>query len=143
MLYPDFKKPFEVTTDASNHALGAVLSQNGRPLTMISRTLTPTEENYATNERELLTILWSLKTLRNYLYDVKNMQIFTDHKLLTFLVADKGSNSKIKRWRAFIEEFAPTFHYKPGEENVVPEALSRQFPDNISEIESISDTVHS
>ena len=49
LLYPDFEKPFEVTTNASNHALGAVLSQNGRPITMISRTLTSTEENYTTN----------------------------------------------------------------------------------------------
>jgi len=127
LLYPDFEKPFDLTTDASSHAIGAVLSQEGRPITMISRTLSATEENYATNERELLAIVWALKNLRHYLYGVNRLNIFTDHQPLTFAVSDKNPNSKIKRWKAFIEEFSPTFHYKPGKDNVVADALSRQF----------------
>ncbi|GBP98181.1 Retrovirus-related Pol polyprotein from transposon gypsy [Eumeta japonica] len=54
LAYPDYSKVFELTTDASSVTLGAVLSQNGRPITMISRTLFTSEANYATNERELL-----------------------------------------------------------------------------------------
>lgn len=127
LLYPNFEKPFDLTTDASSHAIGAVLSQNGRPITMISRTLSPTEENYATNERELLAIVWALKTLRHYLYGMRNINIFTDHQPLTFSVSDRNPNSKIKRWRSFIEEYSPTFHYKPGRDNIVADALSRQF----------------
>lgn len=53
--FPDFKKPFIITTDASDKALGAVLSQKfeegERPITFISRTLSKTEENYTTNEK--------------------------------------------------------------------------------------------
>lgn len=127
LLYPDFEKPFDLTTDASSHAIGAVLSQGGRPITMISRTLSPAEENYGTNERELLAIVWALKSLRHYLYGVKNLNIFTDHQPLTFSVSDRNPNSKIKRWKAFIEEYSPTLFYKPGRDNVVADALSRQF----------------
>ena len=127
LLYPDFEKPFDLTTDASSHAIGAVLSQNGRPITMISRTLSPAEENYATNERELLAIVWALKTLRHYLYGVKNLNIITDHQPLTFSISERNPNSKIKRWKAFIEEYSPTYFYKPGKENIVADALSRQF----------------
>lgn len=58
LLHPNFNEPFELTTDASSSAIGAVLTQNGRPITMISRTLSATEENYSTNERELLAIVW-------------------------------------------------------------------------------------
>ena len=75
LLYPNFEKAFNLTTDASSHAIGAVLSQGGRPITMISRTLSPAEENYATNERELLAIVWALKSLRQYLYGIKNLNI--------------------------------------------------------------------
>ena len=127
LLYPDFEKPFDLTTDASSHAIGAVLSQDGRPITMVSRTLSAAEENYATNERELLAIVWALKNLRHYLYGVKKLNIYTDHQPLTFAVSDKNPNSKIKRWKAFIEEFSPTLHYKPGKDNIVADALSRQF----------------
>lgn len=61
LLYPDFKKPFDLTTDASSSGLGAVLSQEGRPITMISRIWKDREQNFATNERELLAIVWTLK----------------------------------------------------------------------------------
>lgn len=133
LLHPDFNKPFELTTDASSTAIGAVLSQNNRPISMISRTLTPTEENYATNEREMLAIVWSLQKLRNYLYGAKNINIFTDHQPLSFSVSEKNPNPKIRRWRAFIEEFSPKFFYKPGKENVVADALSRQYMNHMQE----------
>lgn len=57
LFQPDFSKSFELTTDASNYAIGAVLSQKHRPITFISRTLTKEEQNMATNEKELLAIV--------------------------------------------------------------------------------------
>lgn len=140
LQHPDYSKPFELTTDASSKALGAVLSQNGRPVTMISRTLNKTEENYATNERELLAIVWALQNLRHYLYGVQNIHIYTDHQPLIFSISNRNPNTKLKRWRAFIEEYSPQFHYKPGKENKVADALSRQFINNISTTEN---TIHS
>lgn len=144
LLYPDFKKPFDLTTDASSLGLGAVLSQGGRPITMISRTLKDRELNYATNERELLAIVWALQKLRNYLYGVKNLNIYTDHQPLTFAVSDRNSNAKIKRWKAFVDEHNANIFHKPGKENYVADALSRQ---NIHALEESAPsdvaTVHS
>lgn len=59
--YRCFIKDFDLTTDASSSGLGAVLSQNGKPIIMISRTLKDNEMHLATNERELLAIVWALK----------------------------------------------------------------------------------
>ena len=145
LKHPDYTQPFELTTDASGVAIGAVLSQGGRPLTMISRTLSQNEETFATNERELLAIVWALNSLRQYLYGVKQLKIFTDHQPLIYSISDKNANKKLKRWRNQIEEYAPTFHYKPGKENVVADALSRQFinqidSDSIAAQNSDSDT---
>jgi len=50
---------------------------------MISRTLKYSELNYATNERELLAIVWTIGKLQNYLYGTKEVRIFTDHQPLT------------------------------------------------------------
>lgn len=143
--YPDFKKPFDLTTDASSHAIGAVLSQGRRPITMISRTLSDAEENYATNERELLAIVWALKTLRNYLYGVQDIRVFTDHKPLTFAVSDKNPNNRIRHLKAFVDECNAKVFYKPGKDNVVADALSRQQINNLSDNSSVitEATVHS
>ena len=58
LTYPNFEKEFELTTDASDYAIAAVLSRENKPITFLSRTLNKTEENYATNEKEKLAIIW-------------------------------------------------------------------------------------
>ena len=52
-----FDKEFDTTVqcDASQSALGAILMQQGRPITFASRTLAPAEVNYAQIEKELLS----------------------------------------------------------------------------------------
>lgn len=89
LYQPDFEKPFELTTDASNFAIGAVLSQDRHPITFISRTLPTTEQNYATNEKEILAIAWALQKLRNYLYGVSDLTIYTDHQTLVHSIPEK------------------------------------------------------
>jgi len=58
LRYPDFTKPFILTTDASNFAIGAVLSQgtmeSDRSIAFASRTLNEAEVNYSTVEKEML-----------------------------------------------------------------------------------------
>jgi len=75
LQYPNFNETFILTADASNFALGAVLSQNvdGKdlPITYASRTLNNHEINYSTIEKELLSIMWSTKYFRPYLYGKK------------------------------------------------------------------------
>lgn len=143
LFQPDFSQPFELTTDASSVAIGAVLSQNDKPITFISRTLNETERRYATNERELLGIIWSLQTLRNYLYGIANLTIFTDHQPLTFAITEKNPNLKIKRWKSIIEESGAKIQYKPGKQNVVADALSRQYCYFTQSEGSASDSIHS
>lgn len=137
LYQPDFNKPFELTTDASNYAIGAVLSQGKNPITFISRTLNATEQNYATNEKEVLAIVWALQKLRNYLYGIADLTIYTDHQSLIYSISDKNPNTKLKRWKNFIMEFGAEIKYKPGKENIVADALSRQ------QINYSGTTVHS
>jgi hypothetical protein len=44
LAYPDFSKPFEIYTDASATQLGAVITQDSRPLAFFSRKLTDTQK---------------------------------------------------------------------------------------------------
>jgi len=67
-----------------------------------------------------------LAKLRHYLYAVKEINIFTDHQPLTFAVSESNPNAKIKRWKARIDESGARIFYKPGKNNLVADALSRQ-----------------
>ena len=128
LQYPDFSKPFILTTDASDVALGAILSQgtlpNDRPVAYASRTLNETESKYSTIEKELLAIVWACKHFRPYLYGRK-FTIYTDHRPLTWLFSLKEPNSKLVRWRLKLEEFEYDIIYKKGKLNTNADCLSR------------------
>jgi hypothetical protein len=69
LQYPDFTKPFIVTTDASGFAVGAILSQGkigqDKPIAFASRTLHKAEQNYSTIEKELTAIVWACRHFRH------------------------------------------------------------------------------
>lgn len=71
LAYPNFNEPFTLTCDASNFAIGAVLSQNDRPIGFTSRTLNETETRYSTTEKELLSIVYATNAFRPYLFGNK------------------------------------------------------------------------
>lgn len=128
LQYPDFSKEFVLTTDASIHAIGAILSQGevGKdlPIAYASRTLNKAESNYSTIERELLAIVWAVKHFRPYLFGRK-FKIVTDHKPLTWLFSIKDPGSRLVRWRLKLEEYDYEIIYKAGKINTNADALSR------------------
>ncbi|GFW88987.1 retrovirus-related Pol polyprotein from transposon 297 [Trichonephila clavipes] len=63
---PDFKKLFELFTDASSIGVRAVLNQEQRPVVFASRTLNAAERNYTVTERECLAVVWALNKFRTY-----------------------------------------------------------------------------
>jgi RNase H-like domain found in reverse transcriptase len=58
LAYPDFNNPFKIHTDASHYQLGAVISQEGKPIAFYSRKLNqlrlatqPVRENCSVSSR--------------------------------------------------------------------------------------------
>jgi hypothetical protein len=121
LVYPDFDKPFDIYTDASDYQLGGVLMQEGRPLAFWSQKCDETQRKYATNKKELLSILLMLREFRAIVWGQK-IRIFTDHRNSTF---QNFSNWTMLRWRLEIEEYGPELIYVEGKDNVVADALSR------------------
>jgi hypothetical protein len=126
--YPDFSKEFIVTTDASDFAIGAILSQGvvgqDRPIAYASRVLCKAEQNYNTTEKELLAIVWAVKHFRPYLYGVR-FKIITDHKPLIWLFNVTDPGSRLIRWRLKLEEYDYEIIHKAGKSNLNADALSR------------------
>jgi hypothetical protein len=105
LAYPNFEIPFEAHTDASAFQLGAVISQNGKPIAFYSRKLTPTQTRYT--KRELLSIVEILKEFRTILLG-QQLIVHTDYENLTY----KHFNSDcVMQWRLYIEEYSPNLRY--------------------------------
>lgn len=51
---PNFSKPFTIEVDACGQGLGAVLTQEGRPLAYISKAISPKNLGLSTYEKEFL-----------------------------------------------------------------------------------------
>ena len=124
--------PFLVETDASDFALGCVLSQldpdgNPRPCAYYSRSLSPAERNYSVFDKELLAIKTAFEEWRHYLEGGEHqVKVLSDHKGLQFLADAKVMNQRHARWSTFFRRFNFVITYRPGSSNSLADALSRR-----------------
>lgn len=129
LRYPYFENRFILETDASDFALGAVLSQKfedskEHPIAYASRTLNDTECNWSATEKELAAIVWAVKHFRPYIYGTKFL-LRTDHKALLWLRQKKDLNRKLLNMKLELEEYEFDITYKKGTLNRNADALSR------------------
>lgn len=128
LQFPNFDKPFFLTTDASGKAIGAVLSQGvigtDLPISFASRTLNTAEQNYDASERELLAAVWGMKHFRPYLYG-RYFTIVTDHRPFLWIFNVRDLTSRLLKWAIKLEEYDYKIVYKPGKLNTNADGLSR------------------
>ena len=82
LKFYNIEEEVTIQTDASDKGLGAVLLQSGQPVAFASRTLSPTEKNYATIEKECLAIVFACERFNQYLARREKIFVETDHKPL-------------------------------------------------------------
>ena len=81
LALPDFNKVFEVECDASGNAIGAVLSQEGKPISFFSEKLNDAKRKYYVYDQDFYAIIQALKKWRHYLIP-KEFVLYTNHKAL-------------------------------------------------------------
>lgn len=121
---PNFFIPFDVTTDASGVAVGAVLSQEMHPIAFFSQKLCPKMQLASAYEREMFAITTAVKKWRHYLLG-RHFRIYTDQKSLKGLLAQTIQTPAQHKWLAKLLGFDYEIIYTPGKSNVVADALSR------------------
>ena len=61
LTYPDFNENFKILTDDSYLKLGAIIIQKGKPIAFYGRKCTKSQQRYTVIERELLSIIETMK----------------------------------------------------------------------------------
>ena len=139
LAQPDPQAGFIVTTDASKHAIGAVLSQETptgiRPVAYESKKLSPAESNWPTHEKEQFAIIHALKQWRTYL-EGRPTVVYTDHAALQHLETQRDLSERQRRWAELMSRFHLDIRYKPGATNQAADALSRR-SDHLAAISAV------
>ncbi|CAC5409281.1 Retrovirus-related Pol polyprotein from transposon 297 [Mytilus coruscus] len=101
LAHPDLSRHFILDTDASNNAIGAVLSHEidskERVIAFGSRTLSKTERKYCVTRKEILSVVHFVKSFRHFLYG-RTFIVRTDHSSLQRLLNFKNAEGKLTRW---------------------------------------------
>lgn len=88
LAMPDHSKPYSLEVYACGSEIGAVLTQEGRPIAYISEAICPKNMGLSTYEKEFLAILLSVAKWKHYLSS-RPFVIKTDHESLKYLLEQK------------------------------------------------------
>ena len=128
---PDFSptaKPFIITIDFSQTAVGAVLpqQQNGveRFLGVKGRKCRPYESNYHSSKGELLALCYELQKY-DHILRLSQFSVVTDSTTVLHWSTMKDTGGTIRHWLDFIQQFDFTVTHRSGKYNTNPDLISR------------------
>lgn len=128
----DFHRRCVVDTDSSGTHIGGVLQQPYSldnkdvlyPVSYESHKLTPTQQRYSAQEKELLAVVHCCIKWRHFIEGC-DVTVRTDHESLTLLRSKVEQPARVQRFLNQVEHFDLKILYRPGKANRVPDWLSR------------------
>ena len=128
LAYPDVTRPYTLYTDASDYAIGGILTQDfddgERVIQYVSHQLTPNRMHYPVIEKECFAIIYCLQKLKQYLLGA-DVTCYTDHKPLKSLFTAEMKNTRVQRWAILLDEYQVKIKYRQGIHNGRADMLSR------------------
>ena len=134
MYFTNDFSPIKLYTDASDYGIGGVLFQivedTWRPIAFISKSLSATQINWSTIQKEAYAIFYYCQQL-DYLIRDREYTIHTDHMNLTYI--KQNPTSMVAQWFIAMQQLDFTVHFVKGSDNELADALSRLCP-NLTQI---------
>ena len=85
LKFLDPKETVTLSVNARSQGVGAVLLQNDRPVAHTAKAPTPSQENYAQIEKEMLAIVFGCERFHDYFYEQREITVESDHKRTNYL----------------------------------------------------------
>ena len=143
LMLPKLNKPFQIWTDASGHAIGAVLTQldeqSGKmhPIAYASRKFNAAELKLSSPCKELLAIIYALTTWNMYICSMP-CTVYSDCRAWVFMKMKEGISSRVSRLALLVLEYDLDVKYVQGSKNLAADGLSRQYDAQNVRLESPS-----
>ncbi|KAL7292652.1 hypothetical protein TKK_0013778 [Trichogramma kaykai] len=136
---PNPDLPFTLQTDASDFALGAVLTQiidgEEHPIAYASRALSRQERNYTVTEKECLSVIWAVEKYLGYILG-SHFTVITDHTNLKWLHNLRDPTGRSARWATALQAHSMEIIHRKGALHKDPDYLSQ----SIEEVAGIDTT---
>src|SRR5215472_10029379 len=132
LAIPKDEGKFRIECDASDFALGGVLSQqqsDGKwhPIDFMSIGMSSAERNYEIYDKELLAIMTSLGKWKKYLLGAREkFEVWSDHLNLTYFRSPQKLTRRQARWVVDLQQYNFTMHHIPGKSNNKADILSHR-----------------
>ena len=112
--------------DASSYGIGAVLLQEGQPISYTLATLTQTQQWYSQIEKEALAVIVGLKKYHHYVYGAAHkVTIQTDHRPLIAIFNKELDALSSRLQRLVLKSMPYSFElvHQPGKELYIAATL--------------------
>jgi len=151
LSFPQLGRKFILDTDASDLAVGAVLSQEDdegqeRVIAYMGKGLNNHEQSYCVTRKELLAVVVALKKFHTYLYS-QHVLLRTDNSAVSWVRNFKVPTGQMARWLQELFSYNLEVEHCKGRKHSNADALSRspckvcaryaEEPDTIVEMDTL------
>ena len=101
LMLPSFYNFFIVESNASNVVIGAILSQEGRPIAFFSERLNEVKSRYSSYYLELYALFQALRKWRPYRLP-NEFVVYTNNQALSFINTQEKFSLRHIKWMEFL-----------------------------------------
>ena len=125
LALPNFSKVFQVDYDAIGTIIGAILSQEGRPVAYFRENFNDAKRKYSIYDQEFYAKIQALKKWRHYLLP-KEFFLYTNHQALQYLNSQGKLNQRHLKWIEFLKSYTFILKHMSWKSNTGANSLSRR-----------------